>query len=103
MSTNALPPWENPRETLLSLPRPRRRIEFPIFAILSIVGYAVLIWYAVAEIDSPAKMGYTIVGGFAMPSAAALGLSIIQTEMMRTSMVIAEWLKQKYVESLKQQ
>ncbi len=79
MSTNPLPPGENPRETLLSLPRPRRRIEFPIFTILSIVGYAVLIWYAVAEIDSPAKMGYTIVGGFAMPSAAALGLSITLT------------------------
>lgn len=98
-----MPPGEDPRETLLSLPRPWLRIGFPIFTALSLVGYAVVIWYAITKADEngPAGAAYLVVSGFALASGAALGLSIILTEVIRTTMVIADWLDRKYVEPLR--
>ena len=105
MTTNVEPPepGEVPRETLLSLPRPWLRIGFPIFTVLSLMGYAVVIWYATTKTDEngPAGTAYLILSGFALSSGAALGLSIILTEVIRTTMVIADWLDRKYVEPLR--
>ncbi len=104
MATHPVPPEEDPRETLLSRPWPWLRIGFPIFTALSLAGYGVVIWYATTKVDEngPAGTAYLIVSSFPLASGAALGLSIILTEVIRTTMVIADWLDRKYVEPLRQ-
>lgn len=105
---------ENPERTgsLFNVTPARRRSYLVAFVALSLAGYGVVIWHHVsggpALVDpgsdgSASTTAMSIMLGFAIAHAAALGLALTVAEITGGTMVIADWLREKYVTPLKKQ
>ena len=99
-------------ESLFNVTPARRRSYLVAFVVFSLIGYAVVIWHHVS--GGPALVNYgsdggvtttvmSIMLGFAIAHAAALGLALTVAEITGGSMVIADWLRAKYVTRLIEQ
>ncbi len=101
-------------ESLFSVTPARRRTYLVAFTLFSLAGYGVVIWHHVtdgaAAVDygnrtggvSAAATAMSIMLGFAIAHAAALGLALTVAEITGGTMVIADWLREKYVTPLKE-
>ena len=102
---------ESPEQTesLFNVTPARRRSYLVAFVAFSLVGYGVVIWHHVsggpALVNSGSDGGVTatamsIMMGFAIAHATALGLALTVAEITGGTMVIADWLRAKYVTPL---
>ena len=101
------------RESLFDVTPARRRTYLTAFVLLSLVGYGVVIWHHVTNGASAtcgnatgqacmAANAMSIMLGFAIAHAAALGLALTTAEITGGTMVIADWLRAKYVKPLQE-
>ena len=105
---------ESPEQTesLFSVTPARRRAYLVAFVGFSLVGYGVVIWHHVTDGATAAACenatgqaciaanAMSIMLGFAIAHAAALGLALTTAEITGGTMVIADWLRTKLVEPL---
>ena len=105
---------ENPErtESLFDVTPARRRAYLLSFVGFSLLGYGVVIWHHVTDGaplvncgDEPhaATTVMSVMLGFAIAHAAAFGLALTTAEITGGTMVIADWLREKYVTPLKKQ
>ena len=97
-------------ESLFNVTPARRRTYLAAFILFSLVGYGVVIWHHAAHGGDPlvngddessaAATAMSIMLGFAIAHAAAFGLALTTAEITGGTMVIADWLRTKLVESL---
>lgn len=100
-------------ESLFNVTPARRRTYLTAFILFSLVGYGVVIWHHAADGGAPlincdgedgaAANAMSILLGFAIAHAAALGLALTVAETTGGTMVLADWLRAKYVTPLKEQ
>ena len=98
-------------ESLFNVTPARRRTYLTAFILFSLVGYGVVIWHHVTDGGAPLVNGggnagaatttMSIMLGFAIAHAAALGLALTTAEITGGTMVIADWLRTKLVAPLK--
>lgn len=105
---------ESPEQTesLFNVTPARRRSYLVAFVAFSLVGYGVVIWHHVTNGATAAACenatgqaciaasAMSIMLGFAIAHAAAFGLALTTAEITGGTMVIADWLRAKYVTSL---
>ena len=97
-------------ESLFNVTPARRRTYLAAFILFSLVGYGVVIWHHAAHGGDPlvngddessaAATAMSIMLGFAIAHAAAFGLALTTAEITGGTMVIADWLRAKYVTPL---
>ena len=102
------------RSSLLDVTPARRRTYAIAFTLFSLLGYAIVIWRRVTEgipaVDcagaatqaSAAATAESYMIGFAIAHAAALGLSLVSAEITGGFMVIADYLREKWVTPLQE-
>ncbi len=102
------------RESLFSVTPARRPAYLIAFILLSLAGYGVVSWPHVADgigvfgagasagDVSAAATAESVMLGFAIAHAAALGLALTAAEITGGTMVIADWLREKWVTPLKE-
>ena len=98
-------------ESLFNVTPARRRSYLLSFIAYSLIGYGVVIWHHATDGGSPLVNGDSEAGaaatamsvmlGFAVAHAAAFGLALTTAEITGGTMVIADWLRTKLVEPLK--
>lgn len=98
-------------ESLFNVTPARRRSYLVSFIAYSLIGYGVVIWHHAADGGAPlvnangesgaAATVMSIMLGFAIAHAAAFGLALTTAEITGGTMVIADWLRTKLVEPLK--
>ena len=101
-------------ESLFSVTPARRRAYLVAFILFSLIGYAVVLWRHVSEgvgffgaapITEGASAAATLESvmlGFAVAHAAALGLALTTAEITGGTMVLADYLREKLVTPLKE-
>ena len=97
-------------ESLFNVTPARRRTYLAAFILFSLVGYGVVIWHHAAHGGDPlvncdgeagaAATAMSVMLGFAIAHAAAFGLALTTAEITGGTMVIADWLRAKYVTPL---
>jgi len=97
-------------ESLFNVTPARRRSYLLSFIAYSLIGYGVVIWHHAADGGAPLVIGdgeagaattvMSIMLGFAIAHAAAFGLALTTAEITGGTMVIADWLRAKYVTPL---
>ena len=97
-------------ESLFNVTPARRRSYLLSFIAYSLIGYGVVIWHHAADGGAPlvnadgeagaAATVMSIMLGFAIAHAAAFGLALTTAEITGGTMVIADWLRAKYVTPL---
>ena len=97
-------------ESLFNVTPARRRTYLTAFILFSLVGYGVVIWHHVTDGGAPlvncdgeggaAATAMSVMLGFAIAHAAAFGLALTTAEITGGTMVIADWLRAKYVTPL---
>ena len=104
------------RESLLNVTPGRRRVYVVAFTLFSLLGYAVVIWHHIADgaravgagcmpaaaDPSAAATAESYMTGFAIAHAAALGMSLVATEIAGGIMVLADYLRVKLVDPLRE-
>ena len=98
-------------ESLFNVTPARRRSYLLSFISYSLIGYGVVIWHHASDGGAPLVNGdgeagaattvMSIMLGFAIAHAAAFGLALTTAEITGGTMVIADWLRTKLVEPLK--
>lgn len=101
-------------ESLFNVTPARRRTYLTAFILFSLVGYGVVVWHhvsggpavAVPE-NATGSVGasataMSVMLGFAIAHAAAFGLALTTAEITGGIMVIADWLRAKYVKPLQE-
>ena len=102
---------ENPErtESLFDVTPARRRAYLLSFVGFSLIGYGVVIWHhatggaPLVNCDGEPHAATTVMSvmlGFAIAHAAAFGLALTTAEITGGTMVIADWLRAKYVTPL---
>ena len=98
-------------ESLFNVTPARRRAYLLSFVGFSLIGYGVVIWHHVTDgaplvnCDVEPHAATTVMSvmlGFAIAHAAALGLALTTAEITGGTMVIADWLRTKLVEPLQE-
>ena len=102
------------RSSLLDVTPARRRTYAIAFTLFSLLGYAIVIWRRATEgipvadcagaatQASAAATAESYMIGFAIAHAAALGLSLVSAEITGGFMVIADYLREKWVTPLQE-
>ena len=102
-------------ESLFDVTPARRRTYLVSFVAFSLIGYGVVIWHhvtngaAAAACENAtgqacaAATAMSVMLGLAIAHAAAFGLALTTAEITGGTMVIADWLREKYVTPLKKQ
>jgi hypothetical protein len=95
-------------ESLFSVTPARRRAYLVAFIRFSLIGYGVVLWRHVADgvgffgVEtitggaSAAATAESVMIGFAVAHAAALGLALTTAEITGGTMVLADWLREKW-------
>ena len=104
---------QNPERTqsLFDVTPARRRSYLLSFIAYSLIGYGVVIWHHATDgvplvnvnCDSEthaATTAMSVMLGFAIAHAAAIGLALTTAEIVGGTMVIADWLRTKLVAPL---
>ena len=96
-------------ESLFNVTPARRRTYLVAFVAYSLIGYGVVIWHHATD-GAPlvnwegephvATTAMSVMLGFAIAHAAAFGLALTTAEITGGTMVIADWLRAKYVAPL---
>ncbi len=101
-------------ESLFNVTPARRRAYLVSFVVFSLIGYGVVIWHhvsggpAVAVPEnatgsvSASATAMSVMLGFAIAHAAAFGLALTTAEITGGTMVIADWLREKWVTPLQE-
>ena len=96
-------------ESLFDVTPARRRSYLVSFVAYSLIGYGVVIWHHATDgatlvncegEPGAATMAMSVMLGFAIAHAAALGLALTTAEITGGTMVIADWLRTKLVAPL---
>ena len=98
-------------ESLFNVTPARRRTYLVAFVAYSLIGYGVVIWHHATD-GAPlvnwegeshaATTAMSVMLGFAIAHAAAFGMALTVAETTGGAMVIADWLREKYVKPLKE-
>ena len=91
---------DDKREPIWSVPRRVRAAYFTLFNIQSLTGIGYLTWYEVTQRtdDTVHETIFTIIEGIFPVAGASAVTSFITTEVLRSTMVLAEYLKEEILD-----
>ena len=99
----SLPPQDD-RDSIWSIPLARRALYFGLFTAYALSGIGFLLWYEVFErtADTWPETILSIMQGIGVTIVGAAGLALLTIEGPRTTMVVADYITQRWLNPLKE-
>jgi len=96
------PPEE--RDSIWSISIARRALYFGLFTSYALAGLGFLLWFEIFENDADAwpQTIHSIIQGTGAATVGAAGLALLTIEGPRTVMVVADYIKKRWIEPLEE-